>query len=263
MAGFSRRDALVSLAALPAASLLPSRSARAAETRRDEPATIQQDPALVKQMVGWSHGNIEGVRQLLAKQPDLAKAQYDWGFGDWESAIGAASHVGNADIARLLLDHGARPTLFTHAMLGHLDVVRAAIEAVPGIQRELGPHGFTLLHHARAGREPARAVLEYLQSIEGADTTHPTQPVTPEQVAAIFGVYEGAGLGRLTVKDLRGSPAIEPEGGEPRRLFHHGNLVFNPAGAGGVRVEFEVEGGSAKRLHVRYPDPAFVAERVA
>ena len=44
-------------------------------------------------------------------------------------------------------------------MLGQLDVVKAFIDASPGVQRIHGPHGITLLAHARAGGEKAKPVL--------------------------------------------------------------------------------------------------------
>ncbi len=82
-----------------------------------------QDPALVRETVAAAHTRIERVRELVEASPALAKAAWDWGFGDWESALGAASHMGRVDIAELLIAHGARPNLFTFAMLGQLDVV--------------------------------------------------------------------------------------------------------------------------------------------
>ncbi len=110
-----------------------------------------QPPDLAREMVGASHGRVERVRELLAVHSSLARAAWDWGFGDWETALGAASHVGNREIAELLLAHGAQPTIFSAAMLGQVATVRAFIEAAPGIQKTAGPHGLTLLHHARAG----------------------------------------------------------------------------------------------------------------
>jgi ankyrin repeat protein len=104
----ARRPFLASLAALGVPFALPA-SARAA-TPRHEPADFpRNDPARVQSVVGSSHGNFEMVRQLVTEQPALAKASWDWGFGDWETALGAASHMGRRDIAKLLLEHGAYP----------------------------------------------------------------------------------------------------------------------------------------------------------
>src|SRR5262249_873560 len=56
-------------------------------------------PELAREMVAVSHGNVKRVRELVEAHPALAKAAWDWGFGDWETALGAASHVGNREIA--------------------------------------------------------------------------------------------------------------------------------------------------------------------
>src|SRR5688572_28020633 len=79
------------------------------------PAFPAQDPDLVKEVVGASHGNLARVKELVTARPALARASWDWGYGDWETPIDAASHVGNRAIAELLIAHGARPTIFTAA----------------------------------------------------------------------------------------------------------------------------------------------------
>src|SRR3989449_11070909 len=103
-----------------------------------------QDPALVREMVAVAHGNVKRVKELVDRQQTLAKASWDWGFGDWESALGAASHVGNREIAEYLMANGARPSIFSAAMLGQLDVVKAFVDASPGVQRVHGPARITL-----------------------------------------------------------------------------------------------------------------------
>ena len=142
---------------------------------------------MVREMVGAAHAKPDRVRELLRESPRLANASWDWGFGDWETALGAASHVGNPEIAEMLLAAGARADLFTHAMLGHIDVVRATIIAMPGIERVRGPHGLTLAHHARQGE--ATAVIEYLKTLPGADIPYTNLPLTPEQQQPYLGIY--------------------------------------------------------------------------
>src|SRR5262249_53199767 len=87
----------------------------------------RQDLALVQEMVRVSHSNLPRVKELLQAHPALAKAAMDWGFGDWEDALGAASHMGRVDIADVLLANGARPTIFSAAMMGQLETVKAFI----------------------------------------------------------------------------------------------------------------------------------------
>jgi hypothetical protein len=128
-------------------------------------ARVAIDPALVRDFVAKSHGDLEQVRALLEREPALVNAAWDWGGGDWETGLGAAAHVGNKDIATFLLDHGARIDLFAAAMLGKIEIVEAVVRAFPGAHRVRGPHGITLLDHAKAGGEEAQAVLEFLQSL--------------------------------------------------------------------------------------------------
>jgi hypothetical protein len=120
---------------------------------------------LVEQFVAQAHVNLAQVKQLLAQEPALIHAAWDWGGGDWETGLGAAAHVGRRDIAVYLLDHGARMDLFAAAMLGKLEIVQAMLLDNPALIRAKGPHGIPLLTHAEAGGEEASEVLAYLQSL--------------------------------------------------------------------------------------------------
>src|SRR5215813_13200577 len=110
---------------------------------------------LVREMVVQAHGDLARVTELLEGEPRLVNAAWDWGGGDWETPLGAAAHMGRADIATYLLERGARLDLFAAAMLGKLEVVRATIEAFPTARQVAGPHGIPLLAHAKAGGEQA------------------------------------------------------------------------------------------------------------
>jgi hypothetical protein len=223
----------------------------------------RQDPSLVREIVTVSHFNPARVRELVERQPALARASVDWGFGDWESALGAAAHMGRRDIADLLLAHGARPTIFSAAMMGQLDVVRAFVEAHPGIQRTAGPHGITLLAHARAGGAPAEAVLRYLQRVGDADARPTTAPLSAADRDAVAGRYEfGAGpRDRFDVDVQNDQLGIQrPE--TPRRiLVHTGDLVFFPAGVPSVRIAFAREGPRVMRLTIADPEVVVTALR--
>ena len=71
---------------------------------------------MAREAVGVSHGNLKRLQELVERQPALARASTDWGFGDWEACIDAASHVGNKAIADFLLTSGARPTPMAQAL---------------------------------------------------------------------------------------------------------------------------------------------------
>jgi len=108
------------------------------------------DKELVAEFVGVCHRDLDRATELLDREPALIRAAHDWGGGDFETGLGAAAHTGRKPIARLLLDRGAPMDLFAAAMLGELGVVRSVIEGMPEQARALGPHGISLMRHARA-----------------------------------------------------------------------------------------------------------------
>jgi hypothetical protein len=119
---------------------------------------------LVQEFVGKAHADLDGVKELLLREPALINSSWDWGGGDWETALGAAAHMGRRDIAAYLLEHGARLDLFAAAMLGNLDIVKATLESYPDSINIPGPHGISLIAHALAGGNEAIPVYEYLKS---------------------------------------------------------------------------------------------------
>jgi hypothetical protein len=123
----------------------------------------QIDQALVGDFVRNAHGDLKRVQELLEQEPGLVNAAMDWGNGDWETGLGAASHVGNRPIAMHLLERGARMDIFAAAMLGEVEIVRAFLAAVPSMREFPGPHGISLLSHARAGGAAAAGVVELLE----------------------------------------------------------------------------------------------------
>ena len=125
----------------------------------DRPAAYQKD--VVQKFVGASHGKIEVVKELVAEFPNLIYSKWDWGGGDFETGLGAASHVGNKPLANFLLEKGARINLFTLTMLGKTKIVKSIIKEYPDMIHSLGAHGYTLLHHAKRGGEEAEDLVEF------------------------------------------------------------------------------------------------------
>ncbi|MGL4420020.1 MAG: ankyrin repeat domain-containing protein [Gemmataceae bacterium] len=149
----------------------------AKEPERDYPAPKfvpkfskpQLGRTLVQDFVIYAHSELPMVKKLLEKEPKLLNAAVDWGAGDWETALGGASHMGQREIALFLLEQGARPDLFTAAMLGQLAVVKSLLVFQPKLIDAKGPHGFSLHWHAKAGGADATSTLEYLQSVKFVD----------------------------------------------------------------------------------------------
>ncbi len=130
---------------------------------------MEKKPALevtlVQEFVSRSHADLDGIKELLAREPALINSAWDWGGGDWETGLGAAAHMGRHDIANYLLENGARLDLFAAAMLGKLEIVKATLEAYPDAINIPGPHGIPLIAHAQAGGNEALQVYQYLKSL--------------------------------------------------------------------------------------------------
>ena len=131
---------------------------------QERPAPISAE--ITQKFVLECHRDLAVIKTMLTETPSLANACWDWGNGDFESAIGAAAHTGNRAIAEHLLAHGARIDLPTAVMLGRLEVVKAIITAFPEAKNTAGAHGIPLFVHAKAGGEAAAEVLAYLVNLQ-------------------------------------------------------------------------------------------------
>lgn len=142
----------------------PSAATPAAKTAIPErPPAL--GPELVKEFVVAGHSQLPKLREMLAATPALLNACWDWGGGDFETALGGAAHMGRRDIAEFLIASGTRVDVFAAAMLGQLDIVKAACTAFPNTPKVPGPHKIPLLVHAQKGGPDAAAVLAYLKSL--------------------------------------------------------------------------------------------------
>ncbi len=146
----------------PAAAATPESADNVPDFPEHHP---QFDRARVKRFVIAGHVNLSAVKAMLAEEPNLINGAIDWGNGDFETALGGASHMGRRDIAEYLLEHNARMDIFAATMLGKTDIVKAAVAVFPNIVHVPGPHGIPLIVHAEKGGPPAKAVLEFLRPL--------------------------------------------------------------------------------------------------
>jgi ankyrin repeat protein len=126
--------------------------------QKSEPLSAEK----VKEFVVAGHNDLDKIKAMLAETPNLLYASWDWGNGDFETALEGAGHMGRKDIADFLIKQGARPNLFVLTMLGKTDLVKQQLNLFPELLNSKGPHGFTLLHHAMQGGDDAKALLAYL-----------------------------------------------------------------------------------------------------
>ena len=129
----------------------------------------QINKLMVQDFVVFAHFDMDMVKKLLDREPALVNSFMDWGAGDWESALGAASHMGNRAMAELLLERGARIDIFAATMMGQLNAVKAFLTLQPKLIDARGPHGFSLHFHAQLAGKDADKMVEYLQSVKKID----------------------------------------------------------------------------------------------
>ncbi len=176
-----------------------SRSRTAPVADRFEPAASQDgdqpNPTgdSVRHFVAKCHGDIEAVRASLKRHPEWCHAVWDWGLGDFESPLGAAAHSGRADIAELLIEHGASPDLFASAMMGHVGCVRQMTRHIASWQRAQGSHRIPLVSHAIAGGQRAWRVVRFLLDQDVDVNACSRLGYTPLMTAACFDNDRAAG----------------------------------------------------------------------
>jgi hypothetical protein len=149
--------------------LLPSNTLLRAvgQSPQEEP---QLDRELVKTCVGAAHRDLSLVKSMLEEHPTLLNAAHDWKYGDYETCLGAANHVGYKELVTLLIEKGAQANIFTTALFGRMEILKPYLDFFPSTIHAKGPHGYTLLHHANQGGEEALEVREYLMSLGAVET---------------------------------------------------------------------------------------------
>ena len=231
------------------------------------------DQNMVREVVGAAHADFDKLKELVGARPELAKATYDWGFGDVESAIGASSHMGRKDMAEFLMSHGARPNIFTWAMMGKIDAVSSIIESSPGVQRIPGPHGITLLGHAKMRlrrslvegdeKRQQEELVSYLENLGDADNRALSLDISEEEQKVYFGKYMfGDGENEYFEVMLNRRRQLYMSRGDRigRVLNRVDQHIFAPGGAPSVRIHFDVVDGKAKKLSIHDPTPILKAD---
>lgn len=272
---FSRRalvkSSLLGLVTLPINNILYAKSAI---TLNEENSGMVSEPKrypaipeeIANEVVAISHFNLDRLKILVNKRPELARATWDWGFGDWETAIGAASHVGREDIVAFLISKGARPDIFTYAMLGAYETVKGMIELMPGLQRISGPHGISLLTHAMQGDTKSQnsiKLIDYLTSLGDADGKkyQALEDAERQKYAGDYrygqGEYEG-----FTIKVNQKYLLFGKLGKSGGSLLKIGDHTFTYSGSPSVEISFQWEADKIVSLTVKEPEFSLIAKRI-
>ncbi|MBT5901912.1 MAG: ankyrin repeat domain-containing protein [Opitutaceae bacterium] len=156
-------------------SLLASGAAVSASFIRAQPVADEEgrgpgrgprtDLRKVYEFVQAAHRDLPKVKSMLAADSALIHARWDWGDGDWESGLEGAAHMGQREIVRYLLTQGARNDVFSAAMLGHTETVKAMIDLETATVDSRGPHGINLMFYVGYGGKPAMAdaILQHVE----------------------------------------------------------------------------------------------------
>ncbi len=233
-------------------------------------------PEIISEVVGKSHFDLDRVKELVDKRSELSRSVWEWRFGDFESAIGAASHVGRRDIALYLMSKGARPTVFTFAMLGHYQSIKSIIESSPGIQTTMGPHGISLLDHALAGNrmkdqmtrtevENLELTIDYLTALGNAGGEQYLEVSSDEQQKYLGDYKYGAGEneGFTIGVNMRKLLSLGPIGEFGGALYKTAENKFTYNGAPSVVITFDIQNEVVQSLTLTDPDVTVTANKVS
>lgn len=266
----SRRSFIVSgSVGVAGAAILPTSLASASIKESSKNKREAPESTLVRDFVGACHARIDTVRDMLKEHPDLAKSAWDWGFGDYETAIGACSHTGRKDIIELLLAHGARPTIFTLATLDKHAAVRGFIDSMPNARNIEGPHSISLYRHAQAGN--AKRVMQFLER-EGLDSMGPSVQCDPDLADRYTGLYkfdpDDQPDARVSWVDRFDCLGITMGDGNTRNLIpmsgmggnqNQAHYTFRPVGSSGARI---ILSGNASII-IQHAGHELVGQRVS
>jgi uncharacterized protein len=157
------------------------------------------DQSVVEELVGNAHGNLPRVRELLDVHPAALNLRAPWN----ETAIEAATQMGDKAIIELLIGRGAPVDFFTACVLGRIEDVNAELESDPARANARGVHDLPTLYFAAIGGdlEVARRLLD-----AGADVNARAEAAAPIHGAVMGG---SAAMVRLLLK--RGADPSLPD----------------------------------------------------
>jgi ankyrin repeat protein len=141
------------------------------------------EQAVVQELVGNAHGNLVRVRELLDANPAALNLRAPWN----ETAVEAATQMGNKPILDLLIARGAPVDFFTASVLGRVEQVAADLAHDSSRANARGVHELPALYFAAIGGN--LAVAELLLAA-GADVNARSQAAAPIHGAVMGGSAE-------------------------------------------------------------------------
>ena len=166
-----------------------------------------------------------------------------------------------------LLSKGARPDIFTFAMLGAYETVKSMIEFMPGLQKTLGPHGISLLQHVKNGNSKSKKsirLIDYLNKLGDADgQEYQVMNETEKQKYAGDYKYGEGEFDGFTVKvNSQKRLLFGKLGMFGGSLLKIGNHTFTYNGAPSVEISFQLENEKIISLTVKEPELILIAKKI-
>ena len=179
------------------------------------------DQSVVEELVGNAHGNLARVRELLDVHPAALNLRAP--VGAKETAIEAATQMGNKPIIELLIARGAPVDFFTACVLGRIDDVKAELAGDPSRVNARGVRSSGAL----LCRDRRRAGNSEALTGSGADVNARSESAAPIHGAVMGGAIDGApaaGARRRSIaarlQRSRRPPACRRDGTpRPRRVI--------------------------------------------
>src|SRR5579872_5231132 len=119
----------------------------------------------INEFARLAHFNVERVKHLARLAPALVFARATWD----EMGIEAAAHMGLADLAKFLADHGAPVSTCTATVIGSRDHVEALVKSDPACVRERGAHDLPLMMYTAYSEQRAEIADLLLRSGASVD----------------------------------------------------------------------------------------------
>ena len=145
--------------------------------------TPRAEQSVVEDLVGNAHGNLARVRELLDAHPDALNERAPWN----ETAVEAATQMGNRPILDFLIARGAPVDFFTACVLGRVDDVAAELAADPSLAGARGVHDLPALYFAAIG---GNLVMAESLLAAGADVNARAESAAPIHGAVMGGSTE-------------------------------------------------------------------------
>jgi len=162
---------------------------------------------IIDQFVNAAHGDMKTVKELLQAHPGMINARSTMD----ETALGAAAHTAQKNIAEFLLQNGAELDICSAVVLGRKGEIEARLDSDPENVKATGSHNLPIMFYAALS---GRTDIAELLFQRGADINGGEGLNTPLHGAAMLDHHEIAEWllshgARAEMKDYSGKTPLD------------------------------------------------------